>query len=66
MARPRVYDEARVSTAIRLPASLHGQLQRAAVARDVSVNALVTRAVEDLLERLPSAPDRAAGPGTDR
>ena len=39
MARPRVYDEARVSTAIRLPASLHGQLQRAAVERDVSVNA---------------------------
>ena len=57
MARPKVYDEERVSTAIRLPVTLHGRLQRAAAERDVSVNYLVTRAVRDLLERLPPPPD---------
>ncbi|MGO8864164.1 MAG: hypothetical protein ACLQRH_25840 [Acidimicrobiales bacterium] len=55
MSRPRVYDEPRVATAIRLPASLHGELQSAASARDVSVNFLVTRAVSAFLARLPPA-----------
>jgi hypothetical protein len=55
MSRPRVYDEPRVATAIRLPASLHGELQSAATARDVSVNFLVTRAVSAFLARLPPA-----------
>jgi len=51
MARPQKYGE-RVTTAIRLPEELHEELQRAATERDVSINFLVTRAVEDYLERL--------------
>lgn len=52
MGRPRIYDEPRVATAIRLPVSLHDQLLTAASERDVSVNLLVTRAVSDFLLRL--------------
>jgi hypothetical protein len=55
MSRPKVYDEARVATAIRLPTSLHGELQTAATERDVSVNFLVTRAVSAFLAQLPPA-----------
>jgi hypothetical protein len=57
MGRPRVYEEPRVATAIRLPASLRAELRTAAVARDVSVNLLVTRAVSEYLRRLPPVPD---------
>ena len=53
MGRPRIYDERRVATAIRLPATLRDELQEAAAARDVSVNFLVTRAVAEFLTRLP-------------
>jgi HicB family len=53
MSRPKVYNEPRVATAIRLPSSLHGELQTAATARDVSVNFLVTRAVSAFLAQLP-------------
>jgi hypothetical protein len=73
MARPRIYAEARIATAVRLPASVHERLHAAAADRDVSVNLLVTRAVTDFLDRLPPAeaavlaeahpsahPDRAA------
>ena len=55
MSRPKVYDEPRVATAIRLPTSLHGELQTAATERDVSVNFLVTRAVSIFLAQLPPA-----------
>jgi predicted transcriptional regulator len=55
MSRPKVYDEPRVATAIRLPTSLHEELQSAASARDVSVNFLVTRAVSTFLAQLPPA-----------
>jgi hypothetical protein len=55
MSRPKVYDEPRVATAIRLPTSLHGELQTAATERDVSVNFLVTRAVAAFLAQLPPA-----------
>ena len=55
MARPRVSDERRIATAVRLPESIHRRLRSAAQERDVSANLLVTRAVEDYLERLPSA-----------
>jgi hypothetical protein len=55
MSRPKVYDEPRVATAIRLPTSLHGELQAAATERDVSVNFLVTRAVSAFLAQLPPA-----------
>jgi len=54
MSRPKVYDEPRVATAIRLPTSLHEELQSAATQRDVSVNFLVTRAVSSYLAQLPS------------
>ncbi len=54
MGRPRIYDEPRVATAIRLPVSLRDELLTAASERDVSVNLLVTRAVSDYLRRLHS------------
>jgi hypothetical protein len=53
MSRPKVYDEPRVATAIRLPTSLHEELHSAATERDVSVNFLVTRAVSTFLAQLP-------------
>jgi hypothetical protein len=62
MGRPRIYEEPRVATAIRLPASLRDELQAAAVERDVSVNFLVIRAVRDYLRRLPSVGDEPRGP----
>lgn len=52
MARPRTFDEDRVATAVRLPASVHERLHAAAAERDVSANLLVTRAVTEYLERL--------------
>lgn len=52
MARPRTHRENRVTTAIRLPESLHQQLRAAADEREVSVNLLVQRAVSDYLQRL--------------
>ncbi len=52
MPRPRIYEEERVATAIRLPTSLHDDLKRIANTRDVSVNFLIIRAVSDLLERV--------------
>ncbi len=42
-----------MATAIRLPVSLREALHAAARARDVSVNFLVTRAVEEFLAKLP-------------
>jgi hypothetical protein len=60
MSRPKVYDEPRVATAVRLPLSLHGELQSAASVRDVSVNLLITRAVSAYLAGLPPAEDEAA------
>jgi hypothetical protein len=57
MSRPKIYDEPRVATAIRLPSSLHGELQSAASERDVSVNLLVTRAVSAFLAQLPPLGD---------
>lgn len=55
MARPKKYAETRIATAIRLPISLHRRLHDAAIDRDVSANLLVTRAVADYIDRLPSA-----------
>jgi predicted transcriptional regulator len=55
MSRPKIYTEPRVATAVRLPSSLHGELQTAATERDVSVNYLVTRAVSAYLAQLPPA-----------
>ena len=55
MSRPRTFEEKRVATAIRLPESVHRRLHEAATDRDVSANLLVTRAVCEYLDRLPSA-----------
>jgi predicted transcriptional regulator len=59
MARPKIYEENRVATAVRLPESMHAELRRLARARDVSVNYLITRAVEELLTRAPGLDDEA-------
>lgn len=65
MGRPRTCEEPRVATAIRLPASLHDELQAVASERDVSVNFLVTRAVVHYLQRLPAIDsDRPLSSGT--
>ncbi len=55
MPRPKTYNETRVATAVRIPVSVHRRLQQAATDRDVSANLLVTRAVTEFLDRLPSA-----------
>ena len=60
MARPRIYEEHRVATAIRLPASVHAELRRLARARDVSVNYVITRAVEELLASSSGREDDSA------
>lgn len=44
-----------MSTAVRLPEELHAELQRQAHERDVSVNFLVTRAVDHYLRELGPA-----------
>jgi hypothetical protein len=53
MARPRIYEEKRVTTAVRLPESAHDELRKAALERDVSVNYLINRAVDHYLRDLP-------------
>ena len=55
MPRPRLYEEPRVATAVRLPVSIYRRLHDAASDRDVSANLLVIRAVSELLDRLPAA-----------
>src|SRR5262249_8086932 len=45
----------RVVTAVRLPEHLHAELQRQSKERDVSVNFLITRAVEHYLRQLSPA-----------
>lgn len=45
----------RTTTAIRFPEQLHDQLKAAAEERDLSINFLVVKAVEDFLERLVPA-----------
>ncbi len=42
----------RVTTAVRLPEDVHRRLQEEAEARDVSMNYLVTKAANLLLEKL--------------
>jgi len=54
MARPRLYDK-RITTAVRLPEDIHERLRDAADERDVSVNYLITKAVDDYLDRLVPA-----------
>jgi hypothetical protein len=49
--RPRLYDE-RVSTQIRMTPELHDALVEAAYERDLPINYLVCRAIEEYLARL--------------
>lgn len=49
--RPRKYPQ-RTSTAIRFVPEVHDRLVAAAEERDVSINWLVNRAVEQFLDRL--------------
>jgi len=65
MGRPRISEERRIATAVRLPESIHHRLQLAASDRDVSVNLLITKAVERYLDRLPRA-DQALMPKRSR
>lgn len=53
MARPKLYDEPRVATAVRLPPELHERLRDEALRRQVSANLLVERAIAIYLDRLP-------------
>ena len=59
MARPRLYDEPRIATAVRLPTDLHERLRLEALRRQVSANLLVERAIAVYLERLPPLLDEA-------
>jgi predicted HicB family RNase H-like nuclease len=45
----------RMTTAIRFPEAIHEQLKEAADERDLSINFLVVKAVEEFLERLVPA-----------
>ena len=63
MARPRVYEEERVATAVRLPRSLHEQLHEAADERQVAANLLIVKALETFLAQLTPVDElTATGP----
>lgn len=47
-----MHHENRITTAIRVPEGLHSELAAEADKRDVSVNFMVVRAIEDFLRRL--------------
>ena len=52
MGRPKRHLEPRVATAVRLPVTVHERLREAAEERQVSVNLLVEKAIDDYLARL--------------
>lgn len=52
MARPRVQPKDRLTTAIRFPPDTHVRLVQAASERDLSINFLVNRAVDEFLAKL--------------
>jgi hypothetical protein len=56
VARPKTFTEARKATAVRLPRPLHSELRRAAGERDVSVNHLMIKAVQEWLARHEGEP----------
>lgn len=53
MGRKRLPGEPRVTTAIRIPESLHRQLEETAEARDTSINHLLVKAASHYLSHLP-------------
>lgn len=52
MGRPALHREPRVTTALRLPESMHQRLKVEAARRHLSVNHLVNLACDDFLDRL--------------
>jgi predicted HicB family RNase H-like nuclease len=52
MPRPKVHHEERVTTALRVPKDLHQRLKDAADERQVGVNLIAVKALEDYLDRL--------------
>lgn len=60
MARPKKYEEDRVTTAIRLPKRTHDRLRQVAHERDVSVSWLLTKAADHYLEQLQPPPEPAS------
>jgi predicted HicB family RNase H-like nuclease len=52
MGRPRVHAEDRVTTAVRVPKTLHERVRSVAEERQVGVNFLMVRALEEYLDRL--------------
>ena len=52
VGRPKRHHEPRVATAVRLPVAVHERLRAAADERQVSVNLLVEKAIDDYLARL--------------
>ncbi len=62
MARPKVYEEERVATAVRLPRSLHEQLHEAADERQVAANLLIVKALETFLAQLTPVDQLTAPP----
>lgn len=50
MGRPKLYEGNRVTTAVRIPPELHDQFRELADARDVSVNYLITKAMQRYLD----------------
>ena len=63
MARPRIYHEPRVVTAVRFPVEVRTRLDAAARARRTSVSALVNDAVAGLLDSFDAASVPSDSPG---
>jgi len=52
MGRPKIYEEKRITTAVRIPEGLHAELKAAARDRALGMNALAVLAMQDYLRRL--------------
>ncbi len=57
MSRPALYKN-RIHVGVRLPQHLHAVLQDVALQRDVSMNLLITRAVERYLNSIGALPEQ--------
>jgi predicted HicB family RNase H-like nuclease len=60
VARPRIYDEPRVTTAFRLTPEMRDELRRRACEQGVSVNQLVVRTLSEYLGELSRRAGRQA------
>jgi hypothetical protein len=59
MARPRIYDGPRVTTALRVSPEMRDALRKAAREQGVSVNQLVVTTLSEYLNTLPRAGTRS-------